>query len=183
MNTEALGTTRFGRFFIRLAAEIMESRLRYKFFGPEKILKGAGIRPGMKVLEIGCGTGFFTIPAGRMIGDQGRLAAMDMLSASVDAVTRKVKTENLGNVNVIQGDALDTKLENDFFDEVIIFGVIPAPMLPMDRLMAEMHRILKPGGVMAVWPPSWVNRSILKSGYFAFSNKQNGVMNYTKIIN
>jgi ubiquinone/menaquinone biosynthesis C-methylase UbiE len=183
MNTEALGNTRIGHVFIRLIAAIMESPLRYRFFGPGKILGGAGIRSGMQVLEIGCGTGFFTIPAGRMIGDQGRLTAMDMLPASVEAVSEKVRTAGLQNVTVVKGNALDTRLESGTFDEVIIFGVIPAPMLPMEKLMAEMHRVLKPGGVMAVWPPSWVNRSILKSGYFAFSNKRNGVMNYRKIEN
>jgi hypothetical protein len=41
-----------------------------------------------------------------------------------------------------------------------------------------MHRILKPGGTMAVWPPSWVHRSISRSGIFAYSGTSRGVMNY-----
>jgi demethylmenaquinone methyltransferase/2-methoxy-6-polyprenyl-1,4-benzoquinol methylase len=61
---------------------------------------------------------------------------------------------------------------------VLIFGVIPAPMLPMQQLLPEMHRILKPGGAMAVWPPSWVHRSIVQSGLFRFSGKRNGVSNH-----
>jgi ubiquinone/menaquinone biosynthesis C-methylase UbiE len=69
MNTEALAKTRIEKVFIRVMAAIMESRLRYKFFGPTKILQGAGIRPGMKVLEVGCGTGFFTITTVRMLGE------------------------------------------------------------------------------------------------------------------
>jgi demethylmenaquinone methyltransferase/2-methoxy-6-polyprenyl-1,4-benzoquinol methylase len=49
----------------------MESRLRYRFSGPMKILRGADIQPGQTVLEVGCGTGFHTVSAAQLIGDQG----------------------------------------------------------------------------------------------------------------
>ncbi|MBN2098297.1 MAG: hypothetical protein JW753_01725 [Dehalococcoidia bacterium] len=71
MNIETFARTKIGRLFTRMMAAVMESRLRYRFFGPMRILQGAEIRPGQRVLEIGCGTGFFTIPAARLIGDQG----------------------------------------------------------------------------------------------------------------
>jgi ubiquinone/menaquinone biosynthesis C-methylase UbiE len=181
MDTEALGRTRIGRFFMRIMAAIMESPLRYKFFGPQKILAGAGIKEGMKVLEVGCGTGFFTINASKMIGENGLLIAMDMSPLSVEFVTKRVKKENLKNVKVIKGNALDTKLEEESQDEILIFGVIPAPMLPMNKLLSEMQRILKPNGIMAVWPPSWVHRSIVKSGRFKYAGKQNSVKNYQRV--
>lgn len=49
--------------FIRIIAAAMEGRFRYKFFGPMQILQGADIRPGQTVLEVGCGTGCFTVIA------------------------------------------------------------------------------------------------------------------------
>jgi demethylmenaquinone methyltransferase/2-methoxy-6-polyprenyl-1,4-benzoquinol methylase len=178
MNAAALANTRLGQAVLRLLAAIMESRLRYRFFGPEKALEGAGIRPGQTVLEVGCGTGFFTIPAARLLGDQGRLVAMDRLPVSTEAVAAKVRTAGLTNVLVVVGNALDTRLEAESMDVVLIFGVIPAPMLPMDTLLAEMHRILKPGGTMAVWPPSWIHRTIRRSGFFAYSGRRHGVVTY-----
>jgi ubiquinone/menaquinone biosynthesis C-methylase UbiE len=182
MDTEKLANTTFGKMFIRLMAFIMESRFRYKFFGPKKILEGAGFRSGMQVLEVGCGTGFFTIAAGQMLGDHGSLIAMDILPISVETVTKKVLEANLSQVvQVIKGNALDTELKKESFDEVIIFGVIPAPMLPMEKLMEEMHRILRPGGVLAVWPPSWVHQAIVQSGYFKYMNRRNCVSNYQRI--
>ncbi|HEX2997925.1 MAG TPA: methyltransferase domain-containing protein, partial [Anaerolineales bacterium] len=72
--------------------------------------------------------------------------SMDMLALSVEAVTMKVKAADLKNVRVVQGDALDTRLEKESLEAIILFGVIPAPMLPMEKLLTEMHRILKPGG-------------------------------------
>jgi len=180
MNIEIFANTKIGQVFIRIMAAIMESRFRYRFFGPTRILQGADIHPGQTVLEVGCGTGFFTLPAARLLGDQGSLVAMDMLTMSVEAVTKKVQTANLKNVRVVKGDALNTQLATESLDAVLLFGVIPAPMLPMDRLLSEMHRILKPGGTMAVWPPSWVHQTIVRSGLFAFCSKRNSVFNYKR---
>jgi ubiquinone/menaquinone biosynthesis C-methylase UbiE len=180
MNTETFANTKIGQIFIRIMAAIMESRFRYRFFGPTRILRGADIQPGQTVLEVGCGTGFFTLPAAQLLGEQGSLVAMDMLPMSVEAVAKRVQTANLKNVRVVQGDALNTQLAAESLDAVLIFGVIPAPMLPMEQLLAEMKRILKPGGTMAVWPPSWLHQTIVQSGLFTFSSKRNGVSNYKR---
>ena len=53
MNTEQLAGTTFGKLFVRLLAKGMESRFRYRFFGPEKILQGVDNLLGKNVLEIG----------------------------------------------------------------------------------------------------------------------------------
>ena len=160
----------------------MESRFRYQFFSPTKILLGADIQPGQTVLELGCGTGFFTIPAAQLIGDGGCLLAMDILPESVELVSRKVQAADLQNVRVVKGDALDTGLESQSMDAVLLFGVIPAPMLPLNRLLPEMHRLLKPEGTLAVWPPisGWLPQAILRSGSFRFAGKRNGVHNFLR---
>ena len=180
MNSETFANSKIGQLFIRAIAAVMESRLRYRFFGPMQILQGADIHPGQTVLEVGCGTGFFTITAAQLIGDQGCLVAMDVLPVSIEAVSRKVQAANLKNVRVVKGDALNTKLDAESMEAVLLFGVLPAPMLPLDRLLPEMHRILKPGGIMAVWPPSWVPQSIPRSGLFTFACKRNGVFNFRR---
>jgi ubiquinone/menaquinone biosynthesis C-methylase UbiE len=182
MDTEAISGSTIGKIFIRVLASAMESRFRYRFFAPMKILSGADIAPGQIVLELGCGTGFFTLPAARLIGEQGRLVAMDVLSESVELVSQKVQMANLNNVRVIKGNALATGLDADSFDTVLLFGVIPAPMLPLARLLPEIHRILKAEGCLAVWPPipGWLPQSILESGLFALSSKRNGVHNFRR---
>jgi hypothetical protein len=52
----------------------------------------------------------------------------------------------------------------------------------LNRLLPEMHRILKPEGTLAVWPPvpGWLPGSILKSGLFSFTSKRNGVHNFKR---
>ena len=180
MSTETFANSKIGQLFIRVMATLMESRFRYRFFGPIRILKGADIHPGQTVLELGCGTGFFTTTAAQLIGNQGSLIAMDILTASVETVSKKVQAADLENARVIKGDALNTKLDDESMDTVLLFGVIPAPMLPLDRLLPEMHRILKPGGIMAVWPSSWVTQFISQSGLFTFVSKRNGVSNFKR---
>jgi SAM-dependent methyltransferase len=105
---------------------------------------------------------------------------MDVLLESVELVSRKARSADLKNVRVIQGNALDTGLDAESLYTVLLFGVIPAPMLPLNRLLPEMHRILKAGGTLAVWPPvpGWLPQTILRSGLFTYSNKRNGVQNF-----
>lgn len=182
MNTEKLARTTIGMLVIKLLAKAMDSRFRYRYFNPKEILQGVNNLNSQTVLEVGCGTGFFTIPAAEVIGNKGSLIAMDILSESVDKVTKKVYEARLLNVRTIKGDALRTSFQTEFFDTIILFGVIPAPMLPLSKILPEMHRVLKPEGTLAIWPPVpfIFPRSILKSGLFSLDNKRNGVYNFRR---
>ena len=182
MGLKSFANTRFGNIIMNILASIMESRLRYRFFGPDRILAGSGILPGKSVLEIGCGTGFFTIPAAKLIGYNGSLIALDILPGSVSLVTRKVKDAGLTNVTVIEADALNTELDAGKFDIVLLFGVIPSPTMPYPKLFAEMHRVLKDDGILAVWPPipKFLPGVVTQSGLFEAIEKRNSVWSFRK---
>ena len=183
MNTEDLGNSKILNLLFKPAGMMMESRLRQWLMNPAKTLRGAGIEPGQTVLEVGCGTGFFTISAAELISDQGCLVAMDALSDYTNRVSKKVQSAGLKNVRVVKRDALDTGLDAASIDKVLLFGVIPFPFLPLNRLLPEMHRVIKPEGSLAVWlfPVSgWVPKWILQSGLFTFVSRRNGVYNYRR---
>ena len=186
MKTEDLGNSKLLNLIFKPAGILMGSRLRKWLMDPVKTLQIADVQPSQNILEVGCGTGFFTIPAAKMIGDQGILIAMDASSGFLKVVTKKVKNANLNNVSIVQRDALNTGLETASIDKVLLFGVIPFPLLPLDKLLPEMHRVLKPDATMAVWlfPPmvhSWVPKAILQSNLFDHINSQKSVYNYKKI--
>ena len=107
---------------------------------------------------------------------------MDILQDSADLVSEKIQAANLQNARAVKGDALHTNMENESFDTVLLFGVIPAPMLPLAPLLTEMHRVLKPDGNLAVWPPipGWLPKSILRSGLFILTSKLEGVYNFKR---
>lgn len=185
MKTEDLGNSKILNLLFKPAGLLMGSKVRQWFFDPVKTLRGADIQSGQTILEVGCGPGFFTIPAARLIGDQGCLVAMDVSSRFIEQVSKKVQSADLKNVRIVKRDALDTGLDTASIDKVLLLGVIPFPLLPLNRLLPEMHRVLKPEGTLAVWlfPPVvhfWVPKSILQSELFTYTNKQNGVYNYKR---
>jgi demethylmenaquinone methyltransferase/2-methoxy-6-polyprenyl-1,4-benzoquinol methylase len=94
MDPVALANSKIGKLWIKVWGAGMENRFRYRFFGPVKIQRGVEILSGQMVLEAGCGTGYFTIPAARLISDQGCLIAMDVLSEAVELVSKKVQLES-----------------------------------------------------------------------------------------
>jgi demethylmenaquinone methyltransferase/2-methoxy-6-polyprenyl-1,4-benzoquinol methylase len=145
-----------------------------------KILRGAGIQPGQTVLEVGCGTGFHTVSAAQLIGDHGCLVAMDVLSDYVERVSTKVRAAELRNVRVVRRDAMDTGLEAESIDTVLLLSVIPSPTLPLNRFLPEMHRVLKPEGALAVTTFPWVLRSLRRSELFTYIGKRNGVNNFRR---
>jgi len=60
-------------------------------------------------------------------------------------------------------------LDGASFDTVLLFGVIPSPMLPLNRLLPELHRVLKENGSLAIWLPFRPGGSpsqSLNQGYF-----------------
>jgi demethylmenaquinone methyltransferase/2-methoxy-6-polyprenyl-1,4-benzoquinol methylase len=111
MNTEDLGNSKILNLLFKPAGAMMGSRLRKWLMNPVKTLRGAGIQTGQTVLEVGCGTGFFTIPTAQLIGDQGCLVAMDVSSGFIERVSKKVQAADLKNVRVVKRDALDTGLD------------------------------------------------------------------------
>ncbi len=181
MDTEKLGRSRLMNFLAKAGGISMDSRLRRWLFNPKRTLQGAHIRTGQTVLEVGCGPGFFTLDAARMVGGEGHLIAMDPLSDFVGTLAEKVRRARLDNVEIIQRDALETGLDSDSVDLVLLFGVVPFPTLPLDRLLPEMHRVLKARGSMSVWlfpTTAGVPGAILRSGLFDFIDRKNGVFNY-----
>lgn len=183
MDTEKLGASRIMNWLSKFGGKAMESRLRHWLMNPKKTLKGADLKTGQTVLEVGCGTGFFTLPAAEMIGETGHLIAMDPLSDFVDKVRKKVGDAGFNNVEVIRRDALNTKLEAASVDVILLFGVVPFPSLPLKRLLPEMHRVLREEGTLAVWlfpTTAGVPTSILRSGLFTNLDKKNGVYVYRR---
>jgi ubiquinone/menaquinone biosynthesis C-methylase UbiE len=115
---------------------------------PEADLKAAGVQAGQRVLEVGCGPGFFTAPAARIVGKQGSLVALDINPLAIEKVERKLAAAGVENARVLLGDAARTGLGSCSFDTIFVFG-FPCPRAPTDAISAELHRLLVPSGTLA----------------------------------
>jgi demethylmenaquinone methyltransferase/2-methoxy-6-polyprenyl-1,4-benzoquinol methylase len=178
------GNSKVGNFAFKQLLSGLEGSLRYHFNNPEKLVKAAGVKPGQTVLEIGCGSGFFTPAAASMVGDDGVLHSIDLHPAAVAETSKKVNELGLTNVTVTQANAEDTHLADASFDLILLYGVIPAPgVISLERLTREIHRLLKPGGTLAVWTlvPFWSPKSIAKTNRFTYLKKDNGVHRFERI--
>ena len=181
-NKRSFRDSLMAHFLFKLMALVMESPLRRKFLDPLKTLKRTRIRSGQKVLEVGCGTGFFTIPAAKLVGDEGRVLAIDPHPLAIKQVVKKIRNAGLTNVTLIKADATRVGLASGSIDLVLLFGVIPSPTLPLDLLLPEMHRLLKPEGPLAVWTacPSWLPMSLTNGGLFVYIGKESVVHNFAR---
>ena len=76
---------------------LIASPIRRWFQDPEKLM-ASYVQPGMRVLEIGPGIGFFTIPMARMVGPQGRVIAVDVQAGMLDGLRKRAAKADVANV-------------------------------------------------------------------------------------
>jgi ubiquinone/menaquinone biosynthesis C-methylase UbiE len=160
-------------------ALIHDNPLRRIFDNPIKTLKAAGIQPGQQVLEVGCGPGFFTIAAAKLVGANGCIHAIDLHPLAIKMVEEKVQKASLTNVKARIADAASTGLPAESIDLVLLFGVIYA--LPMEEVLPELHRVLTLGGAVAVQTFSgWSAGRVAKGGLFTFVGKEGKIFKFRK---
>jgi demethylmenaquinone methyltransferase/2-methoxy-6-polyprenyl-1,4-benzoquinol methylase len=166
-----------GRSFFAGLLKGMDAPARGYFNDPQRVVENSRVSRGDRVLEVGCGSGYFTPALSEAVGPEGLVDATDLQPMSVESTQAKVACLGLRNVNVSQADAYQTGFEAESFDVVAVFGVLPAPFLSEQRIAEEASRVLKPGGVLAIWTamPFWSPRALLKTGGFVRSEKRGGV--------
>ena len=119
------------------------------FKDPYKLLNVAGLRRGQKVLEVGCGPGFFTIPAAQIVGEEGLVYAVDINPYAMARVRGKIAREGIKNVIPLLANASDTGLAERSIDLAFLVGLGHIAG-GQKNLLAEIHRILRPDGVLSV---------------------------------
>lgn len=135
-------------FAFRIISLMHDNPLLPIFRNPFKLLRAAGLKPGQKVLEVGCGPGFFTIPAAKIVGKEGFVYAVDVHPLAIERVKEKIKKEGIRNVEPILANASDTGLPDQSIDLAFLFGLRYIAG-GLENVMSEIHRILKPGGVLS----------------------------------
>ena len=124
-------------------------------FGKETVAR-LQLADGQRVLDLCCGAGASAIPAARAVGVNGRVLGIDLAAPLLDMARARAAGEALANIEFRQADATASGLADCSFDAVIcVFGVFFAA--EMTAFTAEMWRLVRPGGVLAIttWGPGW----------------------------
>ncbi len=138
------------RLAFAIMSAIHDNPLRRWLDDPYRALKAAGLRPGCRALEVGCGPGFFTIPAARLVGEGGLVVALDIHPLAVRRVRQKAREAGLANILPILAEASHTGLREGVVDVAFLFGIVHKVDAYLVELLAEMRRVLSAGGVLSV---------------------------------
>ena len=118
---------------------------RRKWQNPEAILAGIGVKPGLTFLDIGCGSGFFTIPAAKLVGNKGKVYGLDIDSEAIARITRKADSEGLRNIYLEIGKAEELVLCQACAD-IVFFGIDLHDFADPAKVLANARTMLKPNG-------------------------------------
>ncbi len=128
---------------------------RFWVEAPHPIITRARLRevlrpqPGEWILEIGPGTGYYTLDLAEWVGPGGTVEIFDLQQQFLDHVASRAAERGLTNVRPTRGDATALPYEDDSFDAVVltaVLGEIPDPV----AALREIARVLKPSGRLVV---------------------------------
>ncbi len=114
-----------------------------------EILAHLDLRPGMTVLDVGCGPGRLALPAARAVAPDGAVVALDLQEGMLARARERALAAGIGNIRFVQGDWTRAELDIARFDRallVTVLGEIPDQAAALQAI----HRVLKPGGLLSV---------------------------------
>jgi ubiquinone/menaquinone biosynthesis C-methylase UbiE len=114
----------------------------------ERILTSIGLSEGMVFVDVGCGEGYFAVPASRRVGPGGRVCAVDINAEAVAFLKEQAKKEGLDNLFLDVNEA-----ENTLFCEgcadIVFFGIDLHDFRDPLQVLGNAARMLKPSGRLA----------------------------------
>ena len=122
------------------------------------------VSPGMRVLELGCGTGKQSLPLARLIGEDGRLTAVDISSDALETLTADALAAGLGGRIAIRRTDLDEvplTVEPGPYDRVLACYSLYYAKRP-EPLLEFLHQALRSNGILFFCGPAEANNAELK---------------------
>ncbi len=146
------------------------------------ILREVGIKPGFRVLDYGCGPGSYIVPLAELVGESGKIYALDIHPLAIQKVKSIVSKKRLANVETILSDC-QTGLPDNSLDVVLLYDIFHDLGDP-NKILKELHRVLKPDGVISFsdhhMKEDEIVSGVTNSGLFSLSKKGQRTYSFLK---
>jgi ubiquinone/menaquinone biosynthesis C-methylase UbiE len=126
---------------------VRESRQREE--DCETMLAALNVRPGQTVCDMGCGNGFYTLPLAKLVGDDGRVIAVDIQREMLGLLKDRAAADKIDNIDYLLGTVVDPKLEPNSVDLMLMVDVYHEFSHP-EQMLKAIRVSLKPGGRVAL---------------------------------
>jgi ubiquinone/menaquinone biosynthesis C-methylase UbiE len=118
---------------------------RRNWQNPEAILDNIGLKAGLTFMDIGCGGGFFALPAARIVGESGKVYGIDTNAESISELRELASREGLNNLELTVGRAEDVVLCESCAD-IIFFGIVLHDFDDPAKVLQNAKKMLKSAG-------------------------------------
>ena len=175
-------STRMPDFAYGIVSLMHDNPILPIFRSPEKLLAAAGLGAGQSVLEVGCGPGFFTIPAAKVVGEAGTIYAVDVHPAAIARVKERLESGGIRNVTPILSNASDTGLPDQNVDLAFVFGPLHIAG-GIEDVISEIYQVLKPDGVLSFEKMRGPEKRLIEAaeaGGFVHSESRGRIFQFTK---
>lgn len=126
--------------------EILESPERLQFLNPDVILDKVGLGKEMVLADLGCGTGYFTIPASRRVK---KVYALDVQQGMLDILRENIQKQKIGNMEAILSEEAHIPLPDSSVD-VLLMGNVFHELEDRNSILKEVKRILSGEGKLVI---------------------------------
>jgi len=163
--------------FMSLGYRFRDLRLPRK-----NILKEVGIEPGFHLLDYGCGPGSYIAPLAELVGESGKVYALDIHPLAIRKVKDIASQKKLANAETILSDC-QTGLPDNSLDVVLLYDIFHHFNDP-NKILKELHRVLKPNGVLSFsdhhMKEDEIVSAVTSSGFFSLSKKGQRTYSFLK---
>jgi len=166
---------------IHFRAMSVTIRAREAIFKSSNRLDNFGIQKGMTLIDYGCGPGAYVPKAAALVGEDGRVYAVDIHPLAIKTVNKMIKQRKLSNVEAVLAVGYECPLPDDVADLIFFLDAFHMIRDP-DPFLNEIHRLLKPSGLLYLddghQPRQETKQKIAHSGLWLISTENKDHISY-----